>query len=68
MTNHEEVFKDELGTMTGFVHEAKLLMNEGVTPKFYRPLAVPFALKGPVEQALACMEQKGILRKVSHSE
>ena len=38
------------------------------TPKFHRTRTVPFALRGAVEQELNRLEEKGILKKVSHSE
>ena len=34
----------------------------------HRPRSVPFALKGAIEQELASLEEKGILKKVNHSE
>lgn len=66
LERYGEIFNDELGTMSGL--RAKLKIKEGTTPKFCRPRTVPFALKGAVEQELARMEEKGILKNVSHSE
>ena len=63
---YEEVFRDELGTMKEI--KAELKIKENVTPKFHRPRTVPFALRGAVEQELNRLEEKGILKKVSHSE
>ena len=65
LETYKEVFQDELGTMNSV--KAELKLNENVTPKFHRPWSVPFALKGAVEQELAQLEGKGILKKVSHS-
>ena len=65
LETYKEVFQDELGTMNSV--KAELKLNENVTPKFHRPWSVPFALKGAAEQELAQLEEKGILKKVSHS-
>ena len=48
--------------------KTKLKLKENATPKFHRPRTVPFALRGAVEQELNRLEEKGILKKVSHSE
>ena len=63
---YEEVFRDELGTMKS--SKAELKMKEDASPRFHRPRSVPFALKGAIEQELASLEEKGILKKVNHSE
>ena len=47
--------------------KAELKLKENVTPRFHRPRSVLFALKGAVEQELARLEEKGILKKFSHS-
>ena len=60
------IFQDDLGTMKTI--KAELKLKENATPKFHRPRPVPFALKGAVEQELNRLEEKGILRKVSHSD
>ena len=65
LETYKEVFRDELGTMNSV--KAELKLKENVTPRFHRPRSVPFALKGAVEQELARLEEKGILKKVSHS-
>ena len=65
LETYKEVFRDELGTMNSV--KAELKLKENVTPRFHRPRPVPFALKGAVEQELARLEEKGILKKVSHS-
>ena len=66
LKRHEEVFRDELGTMKSI--KAELKLRENATPKFHRPRPVPFALKGAVEEELKRLEEKGIVKKVRHSE
>lgn len=63
---YDEVFQDELGTMKTI--KAELKLKENATPKFHRARTVPFALRGAVEQELNRLEEKGILKKVSHSD
>ena len=62
LETYKDVFQDELGTMN-----SELKLKENITPKFHQPRPVPFSLKGAVEQELARLEEKGILKKVSHS-
>ena len=66
LKHYDEVFRDELGTMKEI--KAELKLKENVTPKFHRPRTVPFALRGAVEQELTRLEEKGILKKVNHSD
>ena len=66
LKRYDEVFRDELGTMKTI--KAELKLTENATPKFHRPRTVPFALKGAVEQELKRLEEKGVLKKVSHSD
>ena len=63
---YDEVFQDELGTMKTI--KAELKLKENATPKFHCPCTMPFALRGAVEQELNWLEEKGILRKVCHSD
>ena len=63
---YDEVFQDELGTMKTI--KAKLRLKENATPKFHRPRTVPFALKEAVGQELNRLEEKGILKRVNHSD
>ena len=65
LKRYSEVFQDDLGTMKEI--KAELKLKENASPKFHRPRTVPFALKGAVEQELTRLEDKGILKKVSHS-
>ena len=50
LLEHEEVFSDELGTITP--GKAKLAVSPSAVPRFHRPRPVPYALKPLVEQEL----------------
>ena len=50
LLEHEEVFSDELGTITP--GKAKLAVSPSAVPSFHRPRPVPYALKPLVEQEL----------------
>lgn len=43
LLNHEEVFNDELCTLNGTT--ATLHVPPDVTPRFFRPRSVPYALR-----------------------
>ncbi len=64
--NHNEVFKDELGTMKDT--NAKLYVKPNCNPKFCKPRSVPHALKEGIEQELTRLENLGVLEKVRYSE
>ena len=66
LKRYDEVFQDELGNMKMIKTELKL--KENATPKFHLPRSVPFAFRGAIEQELNRLKEKGILRKVSHSD
>ena len=66
LKRYDEMFQDELGTMKTI--KCKLRLKENATPKFHRPRTVPFALKEAVEQELNRLEEKGILKRVDHSD
>jgi len=63
---HEEVFKDELGTVRSL--QATLHVRPDARPKFFKPRSVPFAIKGAIEQELDRLEATGVIQKVTHSE
>ena len=54
------VFSDKVGT--------QLHLKDGVTPRYHRPRAVPFALKEAVEEEIERLVAEGILEKVTSSE
>ena len=66
LLEHEEVFSDELGTITP--GKAKLAVSPSAVPRFHRPRPVPYALKPLVEQELDRLERARVLERVDHSE
>ena len=66
LKKHEEIFKDELGTVTSC--KAKLQIRNDTQPKFCKARSVPFALRETIEQELDRLEASGIIKKVAHSE
>lgn len=66
LRQHEEVFKEELGTWRG--PPAKIYVKEGVAPKFYKPRPVPYAMRKKVEMELERLMNQGIIEPVKFSE
>ena len=66
LTEHSSLFKDELGTIEGVT--AKLHIDPSAKPRFFRPRAVPYALRSRVDQALEKLEAEGIVERVDFSE
>ncbi len=66
LASFDEVFNDELGTCRNF--QAKLHLKPEAVPKFFKPRAIPLALKDSVGQELDRLVQKGILEKIDFSE
>ena len=60
IAQYGDLFKQEIGTLEGF--QAKLAVD---TPKFYKPRAVPYAIRDAVEDR---MERLGIVERVHTSE
>ena len=66
LKKYKEVFAEGLGTMRHF--QAKLKVCPGMTPVFYRPRPIPFAVKDAVDRELDQLQQTGIVEKVTHSD
>ena len=47
LRKYGDVFKNELGTLK--VVNAKLVVQENATPKFFKPRSVPYAIRGAIE-------------------
>ena len=43
-------------------------MKPDATPKFFKPRAVPYAIRDAVSQQLDKLETEGVLEKVTHSD
>ena len=66
LEQYQEVFKEELGTLKGV--QARLTLQPGAAPKFFRPRSVPYALREAIEKDLERLEQLGVIEKVNHSD
>ena len=66
LDKHNEVFKEELGTLKGTT--AKIYVDANAQPKFMKARPVPYALKVTVEQELDRLEREGIISPVEFSE
>ena len=62
---YTDVFAPGLGIMT---IEAKLHVDAGATPKFFKSRPVPYALRPAVYDGLDRLESQGILEKVPFSD
>ena len=62
LEEHNEVFSNELGTLTGT--KAKIYVDPEATPNFMKARPVPYALKAKVETELDRLQSEGILSPV----
>jgi hypothetical protein len=63
---YPEVWKEELGCFNKF--EVELKLKDNVSPKYYKPRTVPFALKDKVSAELDRLVSIGILVPINYSE
>jgi len=63
---HSELFKPGLGCCT--IITAKLMFKDDAQPKYCKPCKIPFGLKPKVSAGLDCLQNDGVLEKVSHSD
>jgi len=63
---YKAIFQPGLGKLKNI--KARLVIEEGCQPKFFKPRQVPYALKPKVEAELDELERAGILTKVNYSE
>ena len=66
LKKHADVFKEELGKVTGM--EVKIHMDPDVQPQFFRPRPVPLALRPKVERELEKLVQDKVIEPVQFSE
>lgn len=66
LQHHEEVFKEELGTLKGMT--ASIHVKPGSVPKFYRPRSVPFAMRSKVDAEINRLLNENIVTPVKFSE
>ena len=63
---HAELFKDELGMVTGTT--AKIHVDSEAQPRFCRPRTVPYALREKVDKEIECIEKEGVIEPVQFSD
>ena len=66
LTRHKTAFSDELGIIQGT--SAKLHVDSQTRPRFFKPRAVPYSMRGKVEQELDRLQKQGIIRPVTFSD
>ena len=66
LRKYDTLFQDGLGTLKAI--QAKIMLTPAVVPKFFKPRAVPYALRGAIEQGLDRLEKLGVLQKFSLSD
>ena len=66
LKKHADVFKEELGKVTGM--EVKIHMDPDAQPQFFRPRPVPLALRPKVERELERLVQDKVIKPVQLSE
>ncbi|XP_064470186.1 uncharacterized protein K02A2.6-like [Ornithodoros turicata] len=66
IAKHQDVFSDTLGTLKDVT--AKLQIQDGARPRFFKARAVPFALQDRVAEELQRMQREGIIEPVKTSE
>jgi len=66
LQQYSEVFEKGIGTLEGI--QARISIEDGVSPKFCKARPVPYALRPKVEAELEKLERDGILSKVDWAE
>ncbi|KAJ8044412.1 hypothetical protein HOLleu_07152 [Holothuria leucospilota] len=62
---YKDLLSGELGTLK--VHKATIKVKDDISPKFFKPRPVPYALREVVGKELDRLELEGIISKVEHS-
>ena len=66
LDKYSDVFRDELGTMSGV--EAHINVPDNATPKYYKPRPLAYALQEPVAKELERLQEVGSIVPVTYSE
>ena len=66
LAHHAKVFKDELGFVKGT--QARIYIESGTSPRYFRARSLPFALRGKVEQELTRLQEQGVIEPVQLSD
>ena len=61
-----DLFQKGLGEMGKL--KARIFLKECASPKFFKPRAVPYALKEKIEEDLKRLEHLGVISQICHSE
>jgi len=62
LESHQELFRDELGTLRGY--KAKIFVDANVKPRYCKARTVPYSMRSLVEKELDRLIQEGILEPV----
>jgi hypothetical protein len=66
LQRHKILFTTELGKIQPYT--ASLHVRPDVTPRFFKPRPIPFAIKSAISRELKDLEQQGIVSPVTHSQ
>lgn len=66
LNEHQPLFAEELGKVEPY--RVTLQVQPDVTPRFFKPRPVPFAIRDAVGKELDRLEREGIIEKVSYSD
>lgn len=66
LDKHENVFKDELGTLKGA--KATIHVQKDAPPGFFRPRSVPFAMRAKVDEEIDRLLKAHIISPVKYAE
>ena len=66
LQRYQALFSKEQGQIHPFT--VSLHTQPGATPRFFKPRAVPFAIKDAVSKELNHLEQQGVISPVTHSQ
>ena len=66
INQYSEVFEEGLGTFTG--PKAKIHVEVEAVPKFCKARAVPYAMKGKIEEELKRLQEEGTIESVQFSK
>ena len=66
LEDHQELFKDELGTLRGY--KAKISVDANVEPHFCKARTVPYSMRSLVEEELDRLVRQGIIEPVQFAD
>ncbi|XP_061156017.1 uncharacterized protein K02A2.6-like [Syngnathus typhle] len=66
LCKHDEVFKEELGTLKGT--KATIHVKGNAVPRFFRPRSIPYAMRAKVDEEIDRLLKEDIITPVKYSE